>query len=236
MDNKFKLSSVSFFCPAYNDAGNLPDLIPTVHKFLTENSNKFEILVIEDASPDKTGIVADKLAKEYSNVKVIHHKYNLGITATMKEGFGVGKYDHIMYTDGDNQYNIWDFEKYLPLLQSNDVISGYAIKKAVSGFRKFQSALHNFLINLLFFIDFKDINCSMKIYKRKVLDKIDIHSSPRGGFIDAEMILKTKKMGFKIAQFPVVHYERKSGIAGGTKPNVVFHTIKDMILLRLNLL
>jgi hypothetical protein len=47
MNNKFILSSVSFFCPAYNDAGNLPNLIPVVCDFLTNNSEKFEIIIID---------------------------------------------------------------------------------------------------------------------------------------------------------------------------------------------
>lgn len=236
MNDKFVLSSVSFFCPAYNDAGNLPNLIPNVHKFLTENSKEFEITIIDDGGPDKTGEVADRLAKEFSNVKVVHHKKNNGYTSTLKEGFEMGKYDYIMYTDGDNQYDVNDFKPYLYLLKENDVISGYAVKKAVSSTRKFQSLIHNLLISILFLTNFRDINCSMKIFKKEVLDNIKINSSPHGAFIDAELILKAKRKRYKIAQFPVVHYARMSGIASGSKPTLVFNTIKDMLKLRLNLI
>jgi glycosyltransferase involved in cell wall biosynthesis len=231
-----KLSSISFFCPAYNDALNLPDLIPNVFKFLSENSKKFEIIIIDDGAPDKTGEVADQLAQEFPNIKVIHHKKNKGYTATLKEGFETGKYDYIVYTDGDNQYDINDLGPYLHLLDNCDIVAGRATKKAVSNFRKFQSWVHNTLISILFFTNFRDINCALKIFKKSVLDKIKIGSSPYGAFIDAELILKANKMGFKITQFPVVHYERKSGIASGSKPELVWNTIKDMIKLRLNLL
>lgn len=236
MTEEFKIKSISFFCPAYHDALNLPDLIPNVFEFLKKNSEEFEIVIIEDGSPDNTGEVADKLAKEFPYVRVVHHKKNEGYTATLKEGFENAKYDYVMYTDGDNQYNIWDFEPHLYLLETSDVIAGYAVKKAVSPFRRFQSWVHNFLIRVLFLVDFKDINCSMKIFKKKVLKSIEIKSSLYGGFIDAELILKAKKMGFVVSQFPVVHYERKSGIASGSKPRMILNTVKDMILLRLNLL
>ncbi len=236
MTEEFKIKSISFFCPAYHDALNLPDLIPNVFNFLQKHSEEFEIVIIEDGSPDNTGEVADNLAKKFPYTRVIHHAKNKGYTATLKEGFENAKYDYVMYTDGDNQYNIWDFEPYLHLLKTNDVISGYAVKKAVSLFRRFQSWVHNSLIKILFLVNFRDINCSMKIFKKKVLNSIEIKSSLYGGFIDAELILKSKRMGFKVAQFPVVHYERKSGIASGSKPKVVLNTIKDMILLRLNLL
>ena len=232
----FKLSSVSFFCPAYNDAGNLPDLIPTVVEFLQKNSQKFEIVIIDDGAKDGTGRVADEMAQKYPGVRVIHHPKNKGYNATLKEGFENAKYDYVMYTDGDNQYDVREFEPYLYLLKTNDVLAGFAIKKAVSNFRKFQSFVHNTLINILFLSNFKDINCAMKIFKKPVLDKIKINCDPFGAFIDAELILKAKKLGFKIAQFPVTHFERKSGIASGSKPKVIWNTFKDMIKLRLNLL
>lgn len=232
----FKLSSVSFFCPAYNDEDNLPYLIPTVVDFLKKNSEKFEIIIIDDGAKDKTGEVAEEIAIEFPNIKVIHHTKNMGYSVTLKEGFETGKYDYVMYTDGDNQYDVREFEPYLYLLEKNDVIAGYAIKKAVSKYRTFQSWIHNMVINILFLSRFKDIDCAMKIFKRNVLDNIEIKSSARGVFVDAELILKSKKLGYKIAQFPVTHYERKSGVASGSKPELVLNTIKDMIKFRLNLL
>jgi hypothetical protein len=129
-----------------------------------------------------------------------------------------------------------EFAPYLYLLRDNDVIAGYATKKAVSDFRKFQSWVHNTLINTLFLNHFQDINCAMKIFKKPVLDKIKINSNPYGAFIDAELMLKAKKMGYKIKQFPVTQYERKSGLASGSKPQLVWNTFKDMIKLRLGLL
>jgi glycosyltransferase involved in cell wall biosynthesis len=236
MQNNLKLSSVSFFCPAYNDAGNLPDLIPVVVDFLRKNSEKFEITIIDDAAKDGTGRVADELARKYPNIQVIHHERNKGYNATLQEGFEGGKYDYVMYTDGDNQYDVREFAPYLHLLQSNDVIAGYATKKAVSLLRRSQSFIHNFLINILFGVHFKDINCAMKIFKKPVLDSIPIRSTPRGAFIDAELILKATRLGYKIAQFPVTHYARKSGIASGSKPALVLNTIQDMIKLRFNLI
>lgn len=231
-----KLSSVSFFCPAYNDGGNLPDLIPVVVDFLEQYSNKYEIVIIHDGGKDNTGEAADEMARKFPNVKVIHHQTNKGYSATLKEGFENSKYDYVMYTDGDNQYDVREFKPYLHLLKENDVLAGYATKKAVSQFRKFQSWVHNMIINILFFNSLKDINCSMKIFKREVLEKIQINSNPMGAFIDAELILKARRLGYKIAQFPVTQYERRTGIASGSNPELVLNTIKDMIKLRLNLL
>lgn len=229
-----KLSSVSFFCPAYHDENNLPKLIPRVFEFLGEISDKFEIIIIEDGSPDKTGEIADRFALAFPNISVIHHPKNLGYGATLKDGFSRAQYEYVMYTDGDNQYDVREFGPYLYLLENADILSGYAVKKAVTPARKFQSAVFNLLVNVLFWVNFRDVNCSMKIYKRNVLDKFNPKSN--SAFLDAEMLIKAKKLGYKVAQFPVIHYERQNGTASGSKPRVVADTIKDMLRFRLGLL
>lgn len=232
----YRLSSVSFFCPAYNESRNLPDLIPVVVDFLQKHSEKFEVTIIEDCGSDNTVAVAEELAKKFPNVRVIRHEKNKGYSATLKEGFEGACYDYVMYTDGDNQYDVFDAAPYLHLLDGADVIAGYAIEKAVSPYRKFQSGLYNWMIKILFFVNYRDINCSVKIFNKKVLEDITIKSSPYGAFIDAELMLKAHKKGFIIKQFPVTHYERKSGVASGTKPFLIWHTFEDMLKLRLGLL
>lgn len=231
----YKQKSISFFCPAYNDEGNLPDLIPQVVDFLKKNFDTYEIFIIDDGAKDGTGFVADKLASQYPHITVVHHQKNKGYSATLKEGFSLGQYELIMYTDGDNQYDVHDVEKYLYLLEDSDFICGYAIKKAVSLSRRFQSFIFNSLINMLFGVSFKDINCSVKIIKKEVLDNIEITSSPYGAFVDAELVLKAHQLHYRIKQFPVIHYERKSGLASGSKPYLILYTLKDMIKLRFSI-
>ncbi|MDO8604226.1 MAG: glycosyltransferase family 2 protein [bacterium] len=225
-----KLSSVSFFCPAYNDEKNLPVLVPYVSKFLSEITDTYEIIIVHDGGPDKTGEVADGLATEFPHVRVIHHPKNLGYGVTLRDGFSAAKYDYVMYTDGDNQYDVREFLPNLYLLSDADVLSGYVTKKAASFRRKVQSEVYNWLIRILFFVWCRDIDCAMKIYKRNVLNNIQIKSP--SCFIDAEMIIKAKKAGFIVAQFPVTHFPRTEGVASGSKFNVVMDTIRDMIKYR----
>lgn len=225
-----KLSSISFFCPAYNDEKNLPALVPHVSEFLREITDVYEIIIIHDGSPDKTGEVADALAREYPNVRVIHHAKNMGYGAALYDGFMGARYDYVMYTDGDNQYDVREFAPYLYLLDTADVLSGYAVEKTASFRRKVQSEVWNWLIRILFFVWCRDINCAMKIYKRGVLEKISIRSS--SCFIDAEMIIKAKKTGFKVVQFPVTHFPRTTGLASGSKVSVIVPTIVEMLKYR----
>lgn len=229
-----RLSSISFFCPAYNEEKNLPILIPKVHALLNSLTDTFEILIIENGSRDKTAAIADELAAKYPNVHALHYEKGLGYGGALMEGFKRAQYDYVCYTDGDNQYDVDEFVEGFRLMKDADIASGYVRAKAVSKYRMLQSNIFNALIPLLFFTYIRDINCSMKIYKRKVLDTIEIKS--KSAFIDAEMLLKAQRAGFRIKQYPVTHYERTSGTAIGSKPSVILDTIKDMLRFRFGIL
>ena len=229
-----KLSSVSFFCPAYHDEENLPRLIPAVVEFLRGVTDMFEIIIVEDGSPDKTGKVAEDLSRQFPNIRVILHSKNLGYGVALYDGFTAARYDYVMYTDGDMQYDVAEFLPYLSLLETHDIISGYAIAKNVSLRRRVQSFTYNLLLLLLFGTWYRDANCSMKIYKRYVLDAMKIQS--KSAFIDGEMLIKATHAGFRIAWFPVHHLPRLSGVASGSNFFVVADTIRDMVLFRLGFL
>lgn len=224
-----KKPSISFFCPAYFDEKNLSILIPKVFKVLKENTSIFDILIVEDGSPDKTGAVADKLSIRYSPfVKVIHHKKNLGYGATLRDGFKNAKrYDFTFYTDGDNQYDVSEIEKMLPYLADYDAVIGYRTKRALTFSRQLQTIFFNWLVGLLFTTNIKDINCSLKVVSRNALNSIKLSSN--SSFIDAELLIKLIDKGYKIKEVPVGHFPRKFGKASGGSRSVILKTIKEMM-------
>ncbi len=228
------LPEISFFCPAYNEEENLPEFIRGVHNFLSEASGKFEIIIVNDGSRDRTGAVADGLAAAYPEVRVVHHPRNLGYGAALASGFGASRFAVVMYADSDNQYDVRESLPGLARLGEYDVVSAFARKKAVTLRRKIQSAVYNALVRTLFGLPLRDVNCSLKIYTRRALDAITIRSA--SAFIDAEMLVKARRLGFKILQLPVTHYERTKGKATGAKPDVIWATIRDMVKFRFGLL
>jgi glycosyltransferase involved in cell wall biosynthesis len=225
---------MSFFCPAYNDEENLPELIPRVHGFLSRIADAFEIIIIEDGSPDRTGEVADQLASQYPEVRVIHHATNRGYGATLREGFRIARHDYVMYTDGDNQYDVTEFLPHLSDLADADILAGHATKRPLTVRRRLQSAVYNFLIGLLFFSYFRDVNCSMKILSRGALGSIELVSD--SAFLDAEILLRAKRKGLRVKQFPVTQYQRTKGVGSGSNLSVILPTIRDLFLFRLGLL
>lgn len=103
---------LSVFFPAYYDEKNIDKVVHKAVEVLEELQLKdYEITIIEDGSPDKTGEVADKLADLYPKVNVIHHEKNKGYGATLWEGFTTAKFEYVFYTDGDNQFDLEELKK-----------------------------------------------------------------------------------------------------------------------------
>ncbi len=219
--------NVSFFCPAYLDEANLPVLVPRIVEYLENATADYEIVIIEDGSPDRTGEVADVLAAEYEKVRVVHHPKNLGYGGALRTGFATAtKFEYVFYTDGDGQFDIRELGKLLEAAAQADVVIGYRRNRADTIGRKVQSKTFNFIGQRFFRANVRDINTAFKLFKRPVIDSMTITSASVA--INLEMIAKARQNGFIIAEVPVTHYPRIAGKASGGKPSVIIGTIGEL--------
>lgn len=228
------MKSISVFFPAYNDEGTIAKLVLDAISVLESITKDYEILIIDDCSPDNTGKIADELAKKNKKVRVIHHKKNEGIGGAMISGYRNAKKEYVFYTDGDAQYDIKEIEKLIKYVPQSDIISGYRQKRADPFIRKLTSKIYNILIYILFGLKMKDVDCSFKLIKKSLIDQIDLKTS--SGFVDAELMWKLKKIyNKKIIEIPVTHYPRSSGKTQFFKFKFIYDMILDMFKIRFNL-
>jgi glycosyltransferase involved in cell wall biosynthesis len=219
--------TLSVFFPAYYDEKNIDKVVIKAVEVLTSLKLKdYEVIIIEDGSPDKTGEVADKLAEQFEKVRVIHHKKNMGYGATLRDGFMNAKMDYVFYTDGDNQFDLDELRKFVALIPYSDIVVGYRKHKQYSLYRKFTSLCYNYLLRLIFDIHYWDIDCAFKIFKSDLFKKIEIKSID--AFIDAEIMLKAKLLGYTTTELGVEHLPRLDGISTGARPSVILRTIKEV--------
>jgi glycosyltransferase involved in cell wall biosynthesis len=219
--------SLSVFFPAYYDEMNIAKVVNKAVEVLESLRLKdYEVIIIEDGSPDKTGEVADKLAEQHAKVRVIHHKINMGYGATLKDGFNSAKFEYVFYSDGDNQFNLDELKKFMILIPFSDIVVGYRKQKEYSFYRKFTSLCYNYLLKALFDIRFWDIDCAFKLFKADLFKKISIESND--AFIDAEIMIKAKLLGYTSTEIGVEHYPRVDGISTGARPSVIFKTLKEI--------
>ena len=110
--NKKTMPFVSIILPCYNEEAILENNANVIVKYLKDIAKyKWEIVIVDDGSKDKTGEIADKLENNYSNIKVIHHPTNLNLGRAMQTGFCNTKGDIIVVLDVDLSYSVEHIER-----------------------------------------------------------------------------------------------------------------------------
>ena len=108
-----KVSSLSFFFPAFNEEANVESLVRKAQRLLPEVALVWEIIPVNDGSKDGTGTVLTRLAAEDpEHVRPVHHEVNRGYGGAVISGYENARYDLIFFTDGDRQFDLRE----LPLL------------------------------------------------------------------------------------------------------------------------
>lgn len=228
---------LSVFFPTYNEEGNIERVVGGAKKVLGKVADKWEILIVEDGSKDKTPQITDNLAKRDKRVRVIHHNPNQGYGGALKTGFYNSKYELVAFTDSDGQFDFSEIVNFVLKQKETgaDLVIGYYKKRQVSKFKILTSKMWELAVFVLFGLHVRDIDCGFKLISKKVINKIPKLKSERGAFISSEFLIKAKKYGFKIVEIPVTHYPRKAGVGTGRNINVIIQSFIDLFKLWSNL-
>jgi glycosyltransferase involved in cell wall biosynthesis len=219
--------SISLVLPMYNEIEYLPKAIDAAKSILGELTTDYEIIIVDDASTDGSGKLADNLSKSWNRIKVIHHDKNRKLGGALKTGFSCATKEVIIYTDIDLPFDLSRLKEIMPLISVSDVVIGYRKGKRESVVRVFYSWIYNNLINFIFRLNIKDVNFALKIFKREILNNMQLKSE--GSFINAEFLAKAKKLGVSIKETSVEYQFRTYGISRLSTPLVICKILYEMI-------
>jgi len=224
--------SITVFFPVYKDEGTVRRVTEKSLKVLQELTSSFEVIIINDASPDRSGEIADGLAKEYPGVvTAVHHERNRGYGAALQTGFEKAcNSEWICFTDGDDQYDVNELRRIVKLLSRYDMIITFRYCKIYSTWRLFLSAVYNVLVRFLFRSHFRDISCGLKLVRREVVEGMKITSS--SPFVGAEIVHRAMLNGYRIGEIGISTYPRELGESSSTSWKNIFATIRDMMEFR----
>jgi len=173
-----RIRSVSLFFPVYKDEQTVRLVTEKALRLLRSlELEAFEVIIIDDGSPDRAGEIADRLARECQDVRVIHHPRNLGYGAAIRSGLAAARFEWILFTDGDDQYEIEDFRKQLRLSDRYDLLVSFRYKKIYSLQRVFISWVYNRLVQLIFHVQFRDISTALRMVRRELIDDLMLEAT-----------------------------------------------------------
>ena len=225
-----KKPDISLFFPVYNDEKTVRIVANRALELLEEVADNYEIIIVNDGSPDSSGDIADALAAEHEKISAIHHPQNRGYGAAMKTGIASSRFDIICMIDGDNEYDVFDLKKMLAVKDYYMLIIAFRYRKLYSTKRIFISFIYNSVLRLLFKSPFRDISTGIRLIHRAVLDDVVLTSN--SPFIGAELSLKSMLRGFPVGEVGIQTFPRDFGTGSATSLPNIMGTIKDIWRIR----
>jgi glycosyltransferase involved in cell wall biosynthesis len=221
--------SLSVFFPCYNEQDNVEQTAKRAVEVLEGLGADYEIILVNDGSADQTGARADAIAAGNNRVRVVHHPQNMGYGAALQSGIRAAKRELIFFTDGDGQFDIGEIKLLLPLIEQNDIVCGYRLDRKDPIMRKLNGWMWTRLVNLLFGMNIRDIDCAFKLFRAEVFTRMMMSSA--GALISAEILARATRRGYRIAEVGVHHYPRTAGKQTGAKLSVIIRAFKELFKL-----
>uniref|UniRef100_A0A7E4VWQ7 Dolichol-phosphate mannosyltransferase subunit 1 n=1 Tax=Panagrellus redivivus TaxID=6233 RepID=A0A7E4VWQ7_PANRE len=204
--------------PTYNERENLPICVYLIDKYFKKAGVTYEIVVIDDSSPDGTSEIANELRGIYPQLRLHTRAGKLGLGTAYKEGLKFARADYIILMDADLSHH----PKFIPQMiesmkkQDCEIVTGtrYAPGGGVSGWnaqRKLMSCGANYLAQVLLSPGVSDLTGSFRLYKKKVLEELVEKATSKGYVFQMEMMFRAKKLGYKVNEVPITFVDRLFG-------------------------
>ena len=190
---------LSVVVPLYNEEESLPYLVEQLTDALRPSGERFELVLVNDGSSDRTAEVLEQLSHKVPELVAVLLRKNYGQTAAMAAGFDVAQGDVIVSLDGDLQNDPADIPMLLAKLREGyDLVSGWRHQRQDAALqRKLPSRIANRLIGRVTGVKLHDYGCSLKAYRREVLSDMRLYGElhrflPALAFIEGARITEVK--------------------------------------------
>ncbi len=217
---------MSIFFPAYNDWGTIASLVVLAAAVVRDLTDDWEIIVVNDASPDHTPLILGELLRYGPHLRIAEHERNRGYGGALRSGFAAATKEYIFYTDGDAQYDVRELRTLWENRADADLVNGYKIARADPLHRIIIGRIYHHIVRLAFRLHVVDVDCDFRLLRRSVFDRVELTRD--SGVICVELMTKIEKNGFRITEVPVHHYHRLHGRSQFFNFRRVFHVLREL--------
>jgi glycosyltransferase involved in cell wall biosynthesis len=199
---------LSIIVPIYNEEENIAELHAGISAALAGLPLEYEVILVDDGSMDNSFHLLKEIARQDMKVKVIRLRRNFGQTAAMAAGFDAATGRVLVPMDGDLQNDPADIPRLMEKIwEGFDVVSGWRKERMDAFFnRKLPSVMANYVISLMTGIKLHDYGCTLKAYRREVIEGINLYGEMHR-FVPA----LASQVGARMIEIPVNHRQRLHG-------------------------
>jgi len=210
------IGAVVVLIPTYNERENLPLIVSRLRQAVPEA----DVLVLDDGSPDGTGAVADQLAVEDNQVRVLHRERKEGLGAAYLAGFAWALdkgYDVLVEMDADGSHQPEQLQRLLVALADADVALGSRWVPGGSvvnwpGYRKALSRGGNVYTRVLLGVPIADATGGFRAYRASALRALDLHDVASQGYcFQVDLVWRAVRRGLRVIEVPITFVERTIG-------------------------
>jgi len=215
----------SIILPTYNESENLPYMLWLINKHLNKAGIEWEVIVVDDASPDGTQEVCQELMALFNTGQKDHivlkpRPGKLGLGTAYIYGMKFARGSFIILMDADMSHHPKFIATMIKRQQDKDydVVTGtrYVQGGGVWGWdlrRKLTSRVANYLADFLLGLGVSDLTGSFRLYKREVFERLITHTESKGYVFQMEMIFRARQHGHSIAEVPITFVDRQYGVS-----------------------
>jgi glycosyltransferase involved in cell wall biosynthesis len=220
--------SLSVVLPAYNEEEVIIGTVSTVLQALETWNLDYEVIVVNDGSADRTGILLEELAAKKPRLKIVTHPVNRGYGAALISGFAAASKELSFFMDSDGQFSIDELHQFLPFAYGYDAVIGYRLQRQDPWIRKLNAWGWKQLVTLMLGVHVRDIDCAFKLYHTSFLHRQQLET--QGAMINAEILYKLQREGGQIKQIGVHHLPRQGGKATGANIKVILRAFRELFI------
>ena len=241
------MKKISVVIPAYNEERSIKKgSLDEVWNFLKKQRYDWEVIIVDDASTDRTLFLSQNFAKTHNGIKVFaepHRGKGGSVIAGMLKTTG----NIVIFCDMDQATPIEEFEKFIPKFEEGyDIVIGLRSgRKGAPLIRKLMAYGFSVLRTIILRLPYKDTQCGFKAFKKEASEKIfskmqvfSEKSKARGAAVsagfDLEVLYLARKLGFRVAEVPVRWFHKETERINPIKDS--FEGLRDLLKVKLNAL
>lgn len=230
------MNPVSCVILAHNEVQIIESVIRDFYSKIISKLPGSELVIAEDGSTDGTKEILKRLISEIPELRWEEGKEKRGYVNAFKQAMSLPKNELILFCDCSGKHDPNDFWKMYPLMSEADMVVGYKVKRADPLYRLVTTKVFNALVNSYFHVNFKDINCPLRLFKKSKFLEVAAIQWVEKNLINFELTLRFHYSGYKVLQIPVTHLPRKNGISRGMPlnkiPKTVFQVLNNFSILK----
>lgn len=206
--------NVSCIVPAFNEEGSIESVVRATATVLERFAGRHEIIVVDDASTDRTPSILTRLTSEVPLLRTVRNQQNLGCHPSETIGFDAAHGDVLFFLPADGQISPEELPRLLRRWPEHELVLTYRARRADPPGRQLVGATYNLVLRLALGIPARDIDSSILI-DRGLWQRIAGSFRRDSAFVHVEVVLRASQLGAPITEVTINHYPRTTGKARG---------------------